>query len=192
MPFVKYLNKSPTTYDNGAQSGQPVPGMIQRGNIDVNHRPSITNADGSRSSIFSMTVPLDKNASPISWDDPNPASYALVPSIAHGRFLMSDGKMPTDDAGIKRLEKAATDYYGKTRQQLGVFNSPSSADEYATLNHDYGNNGTGTKVYTPSPTLKARADYIQKNQNAPEPQTPIDVSGMDLMTMRKPLKEKND
>ena len=163
------------SYDTGAQAGQSVPNMMQRGNIDVNHRPSITNADGSRSSIYSMTVPVDKTGSPVEWDSPDASGFALVPSIADGKFLTADGKMPTTESGTRQLEQAATDYYRKTRQHLGIFNSPSAADEYATLNHDYGNNGTTAQVFAPSPTLSARAQYIQRNQSAPVPTNQINM-----------------
>lgn len=150
-------------YDIGAYLGQPVPSMTKRGNVDVNHRPSITNADGSKSSIYSMTVPIDAAGNPVEWESPQVAGYALVPSIANGRFLTKDGKIPTTDEGNRQLEAAATDYYRKTRQHLGIFTSAGAADEYATLNHDYGNDGTSAKVYAPSPGLAARAAYIQRN-----------------------------
>lgn len=168
-------------YDAGAQMGQPVSGMSKRGNIDVNHRPTIINADGSRSSIYSMTVPIDKTGMPVAWESPTAASYALVPSIANGRFLSPNGKMPTTQQGNQQLEDAATRYYGKTRQNLGIFNSPSEADEYAELNHDYGNNGTAQQVFAPSPTLASRAAYIKKNQTAtPSPAIlkPLDLGGL--------------
>ena len=168
-------------YDTGAYSGRSVPNMLQRGNVDVNHRPTITNADGSKSSIYSMTVPLDKSGNPVAWESPDAVSYALVPSIANGKFLTPNGKMPTTEAGTRALEQAATDYYKKTKQHLGIFNSPSAADEYATLNHDYGNNGTAAQVFSPSPTLSSQASYIQRNQAAPIPvqvSAPINMFGL--------------
>lgn len=157
-------------YDgNGVLSGKSVPGMVSQGNIDVNHRPLIMNADGSHSSIYSMTVPIAKDGSPVSWEAPNIANYALVPSIANGKFLSPDGKMPTTDQGNQQLEDAATLYYGKTRQNLGVFQSPGYADEYANLNHDYINNGTAQQIYTPSPAIRSIVENTQRNVNAPVP-----------------------
>jgi hypothetical protein len=183
------FNQFPNSYDMGAQRGQSVPGMSQIGNVDVNHRPIITNADGSKSSIFSMTVPVDASGEPVKWGSPKAAGYALVPSIANGKFLSFNGKMPTTQGGMRQLEAAATDYYRKTRQHLGIFNSPSEADEYATLNHDYGNNGTAARVYAPSPTLAARAAYIQQSQTAqPSPAITAPINLSNLIALQNILK----
>jgi hypothetical protein len=59
IPTPQSASASINTYEVGPLKGQIVPGLVQQGNIDVNHRPGITNDDGSKSSIYSMTVPLD-------------------------------------------------------------------------------------------------------------------------------------
>lgn len=139
-------------YDLGPLAGKPIPGMKQLGNIDVNHRPSILNDDGSHSSIYSMTIPIDKDGSVWSGNWDKAPQYALVPSIANGKFMTPDGKIParSDKAANAALEQNATDYYDKTRQHLGVFDSADAADQYATQTHAYSNDGTGKRVYAPS------------------------------------------
>lgn len=139
-------------YDQGPLSGKQVSGMLQQGNIDVNHRPGISNADGTHSSIFSMTVPVDKNGEVWKGAYDKAPGYALVPSIANGKFLTPDGKKPNekDKKAMSQLEDAATDYYSKTKQHLGVFASSQAADKYAGQTHAYMNDGTAKKVYTPS------------------------------------------
>jgi hypothetical protein len=126
--------------------------MIEKGNIDVNHRPSITNADGSHSSIYSVTVPINKNGSLWKGDYAKAPRYALVPSIAKGKFLTPDGKMPArgNKKAASALEDAAARYYDKTREHLGIFKSSDAADKYAGNTHAYMNDGTNKKVFAPS------------------------------------------
>ena len=124
--------------------------MLQRGNIDVNHRPGIANADNTNSSIFSVTVPLNKDGKAISWDSKNIANYALVPGIANGKFLTPDGKKPIGKKAIGDLEDRAAEQYNRTREHLGIFASQDAADKYAGATHAYVNDGTDRKVYTPS------------------------------------------
>jgi hypothetical protein len=138
------------TYDTGPLAGKSVDGMVQQGNIDVNHRPSITNADGSHSGIFSMTVPVDSTGHSVDWGSSKIANYALVPSIANGKFLTPDGKMPQGKESIGKLEDEATKYYDKTHEHLGIFKTEDAANKYATATHAYVNDGTDKKVYTPS------------------------------------------
>lgn len=151
LKTVKNGSEQPA-YDVGPLAGKPIPGMVQKGNIDVNHRPQIHNDDGSMSSIYSMTIPIDKDGSPWPGDYDKAPSYALVPSIANGKFLTPNGKIPNeDDRDAKSaLEDAATQYYGKTREHLGIFKSADAADKYATATHAWGNDGTDTEVYAPS------------------------------------------
>jgi hypothetical protein len=160
-------------YDTGPLAGKPIPGMVQRGNIDVNHRPGITNADGSHSSIYSMTVPIGKDGSPRSWDAKDINGYALVPSIANGKFLTPDGKKPDEKnkAAMEQLEGAATDYYGKTRQHLGVFKSDKDADRYAGQTHAWVNDGSSKALYAPSYDAdengEPKAKTMPNNQQQP-------------------------
>jgi hypothetical protein len=158
-------------FDVGPQAGMPVSGMLAQGNIDVNHRPGITNADGTHSSIFSMTVPLNKDGSVWSGAYERAPSYALVPSIANGKFLTPDGKKPDENnkQQMSQLEDAATQYYAKTRQQLGIFSSGNAADSYAGATHAYMNDGAPNKVFSPSPEV---AGATGQNGYPPAPPSP--------------------
>lgn len=122
-------------------SGLPK-GMLEQGNIDVNHRPVIWNDDGTPSTVFSATVPISKNR------------WALVPTIADGKFLTPNGKMPAhgDTAAARALEQAALDNYKKTGQHLGVFNSQQAADSFATATHAWMPNGGDEQVFIPKLT----------------------------------------
>jgi soluble lytic murein transglycosylase-like protein len=156
------------------EAGDTVPGLVQTGNIDVNHRPSITNADGSHSSIFSMTIPINKDGSV--WKGAYDAApqYALVPSIANGKFLTPNGKIPAkgDSKALSALEDKATDYYNQTRQHLGIFSSPDAADQYASQTHAYMNDGSARKVYTPS----ARKESKQMFDAMPDVQPDVTMN----------------
>jgi hypothetical protein len=140
------------TFDAGPRAGKPIAGLVQRGNIDLNHRPGIKNADGTHSSIFSMTIPIDKDGSVWKGDYEKAPAYALVPSIANGKFLTPDGKKPNErnKKQMSQLEDAATDYYAKTREHLGVFASSDAADKYAGSTHAYMPDGSAKKIYAPS------------------------------------------
>lgn len=106
-----------------------------------------------------MTVPVGKDGHSLPWGDKGIVGYALVPSIANGKFLTPDGKMPknaenpktqAEKDALSQLEDAATNYYDKTRQQLGIFKTEKDADKYAGATHAYGADGTDRKVYVPS------------------------------------------
>jgi hypothetical protein len=137
-------------------AGKPVPAMLERGNVDVNHRLQIKNADGTGSSIFSVTIPLDGSGKTVPWElsgKPNPAiaKYALVPGIDNnGRFFTPDGKKPQSGHLDEDGEARAAAYYTKTGQHLGIFSSSDGADKYASHTHAWKNDGTGKKVFVPS------------------------------------------
>lgn len=113
-----------------------VPGLLKPGNIDVNHRPAITNADGSHSTIFSATIPLGNG------------QWALIPTIVGGKFLTPDGKMPLrTKKALGELEDRAREQYETSGEHLGIFNSLKEADAYAEATHAYMPDGTNREVY---------------------------------------------
>lgn len=124
-----------------AQDKKLPDGMAAVGNIDVNHRPVIQNKDGSHSTIFSWTVPIGNG------------QWALVPSIADGKFLTPDGKMPdmTDQKQRTALYNAAIAQYKKTGQHLGIFKSEDAANKFAEATHDWMPTGGKEKVFLPKP-----------------------------------------
>ena len=118
-------------------NSKSVPGLVEQGNIDVNHRPIVWNDDGSPSTIFSATIPIGNG------------KWALVPTIANGKFLTPDGKIPkeSDKKAMAALEDKAEEYYKKTGEHLGIFNSQKAADDYADKTHAYMPDGSSEKVY---------------------------------------------
>lgn len=87
----------------------PFPGVLQAGNIDLAHRPVVRNADGSISTVRSMSFG-DENGREI-----------LVPTVS------PDGRILPDQEAI--------DLYYKTGQNLGTFDNPNDADQYAQALH---------------------------------------------------------
>lgn len=97
-------------YENYSQPSSPIgpfPGMISQGNIDLNNRPKVKNKDGSISTVRSMSFESQ-------------GKEVLVPTVV-GKKVVSN--------------RAAMQQYGKTGQNLGVFDTPAHADMYAKALH---------------------------------------------------------
>jgi hypothetical protein len=89
---------------------QNAPGLIDPGNINIHQRPVVHNADGSISTVRSMTF-TDEDGSTV-----------VVPSVIAGRGIVAP------DEAFK--------YYKQTGQHLGRFNSSEAADAYARALHE--------------------------------------------------------
>jgi len=87
---------------------QRQPNMGQ-GNIDLNARPVVNNADGTFSTVRSMSFNMD-------------GKEILVPTIS------DDGRTLTEEQAIQQ--------YKKTGKNLGVFNTPAEATAYAEQLHN--------------------------------------------------------
>ena len=83
-------------------------GQLQAGNIDLRHRPEVKNADGTISTVRSISI--EESGKTI-----------LIPTVS------PDGKILSDDQAVA--------LYHKTGQQLGVFRDEASAEEYAQRLH---------------------------------------------------------
>lgn len=86
------------------------PEILGRGNIPLNERPSILNPDGSRSSVYSMSFG-------------EKGKEVLIPGVRHGL-----NRQMTEDEAIE--------YYRKTGEYLGKFDSVKEADAYANKLHE--------------------------------------------------------
>lgn len=84
-------------------------GMVEPGNVDLTNRPDVANADGTHSSVRSMS--FEEGGQEI-----------LVPTVSE------DGRIMSDDEAIAQ--------YHKTGRHLGKFRSPREATAYASRLHD--------------------------------------------------------
>jgi hypothetical protein len=84
-------------------------GLVARGNIDLTQRPQVKNADGTISTVRSMSFEED-------------GQEVLVPTVS------PDGRILSDDEAIAQ--------YHATGQFLGKFASADAADSYAQALHE--------------------------------------------------------
>lgn len=84
-------------------------GMVMPGNIDLANRPRVKNADGSISTVRSISVVIDGNET-------------LIPTISQ------DGRSMSEDEAV--------DEYKRTGKHLGVFKDAESATKYAERLHE--------------------------------------------------------
>ena len=85
-------------------------GLLVPGNINLHTRPVVRNADGSISTVRSMTFTDDAGRA------------VLIPTVIPGR-----GIVPPDQA---------IQHYYQTGQHLGIFDNPDLADAYARALHE--------------------------------------------------------
>lgn len=93
----------------GAFYGRPAQGLLEQGNIDLNSRPRVKNADGSISTVRSMSANFD-------------GQEVLLPTVSDDGRIMS--------------EEEAIDSYLKTGRNLGKFDTPENATAYAESLHN--------------------------------------------------------
>lgn len=100
---------NPVSKDSGAFFGGKAAGMLEQGNIDLNARPTVKNADGSISTVRSISANFD-------------GQEVLIPTVS------DDGKILSDDDAIKA--------FLRTGKHLGKFDNPDDATAYAESLHD--------------------------------------------------------
>ncbi len=118
MPYLP----DPSDWSSEIQSPQ---GIVEPGNIDLNHRPIVKNSDGSISTVRSMSFEQD-------------GREVLVPTVSDDGRLLSDAE--------------AIDLYRKTGKHLGVFDNPDNATKYAeALHKDQEHKYLPEQIYLRSP-----------------------------------------
>ena len=102
------------------------PGLVESGNIPINNRPSVKNADGSSSTEYSISFKHN-------------GVEVLVPTMVNGKFLTPDGKKPPEgSAEEKAMFKRAEQHYRDTGENLGKFKTVKDANAYAKKLHERG------------------------------------------------------
>lgn len=84
-------------------------GLLEKGNIDIHNRPVVKNADGSISTVRSMSTNID-------------GREVLIPTVS------DDGRIMSDDEAI--------DNFMRTGKHLGMFDNPEDATAYAESLHN--------------------------------------------------------
>ena len=108
--FTKWINATDAqvSSDNDYSDSGDTTGRYGRGNIDLNNRQVVQNADGSISTERSFSVEID-------------GQEVLLPTVINGRIVSED---------------EAIDHYYQTGEYLGKFDTPEEADEYADMLHN--------------------------------------------------------
>jgi hypothetical protein len=121
--------------DEAASS--PSKGLLEQGNIDLTTRPIVKNADGTSSTVRSLS--FESNGKEI-----------LVPTVS------DDGRIMSDDEAVEN--------YRKTGKHLGIFQTPQAATEYAKKLHDDYEQGRIKMKSTPPASTQISTPKLSEEQ----------------------------
>lgn len=113
-------------------AGKKPEGMTQAGNLDLNARPSVKNADGSISTVRTITVGEDDGA-------------VLLPTVI-------------GDKVVSNAEAIA--HYKRTGEHLGKFKTEKQADEYAQNLHLQQEKAYASAALSPTAAQAAISDIV--------------------------------
>jgi hypothetical protein len=134
--------KIPSDADGAAAAaGRDTRGLLEPGNIDLTKRKVLKNADGSISTISSMSVNFD-------------GKEVLIPTVVDGKRLSED---------------EAIEHYKKTGEHLGMFDTPENAEAFAkSISEQQGQRYTQAGGAQPQVRYRPSAfsEIIERNNKA--------------------------